>query len=77
MRDLVFTGSNIYLCTGYDKNLYKLSGNAFVNAAQELLGANKVSAIESGAGGLYVSVETVVQTGTNIRVVSDVIYIKN
>ncbi|HWS01000.1 MAG TPA: hypothetical protein VN249_10320 [Prolixibacteraceae bacterium] len=77
MRDLVFTGNNIYLCTGYDKNLYKLSGNSFINAAQELIGANKVSAIESGATGLYLSIETVVQLGTNIRVVSDVIFIKN
>lgn len=76
-RDLVFTGNNVYLCTGYDSNLYKLSGNAFINAAMELIGTNKISAIESGADGLYLSIEKLIQNGQNIRVVSDVVFIKN
>jgi len=77
-KDLVFTGNSMYLITGMDRNLYKRSGTSFLVDKPELTKAGeRISSIESGANGLWLSVVKEVPSKPLPKTVSDVIYLPN
>ena len=77
-KDLKFTGNNIYLITGKDKNLYKLTNNAFeIDRPNLTLENEKISAIESTSNGLLVSIVKTLLTTPQPKTVSDVVFIPN
>lgn len=77
-KEIKFTGNNVYLITGNDKNLYKLSGSTFVvDKANLTLAGEYISAIESTANGLLVSVVKTLLTKPQPKTVSDVVLIPN
>ena len=77
-KEIKFTGDNVYLITGLDKNLYKLSGSTFVIDKPNLtLAEEKISAIESTASGILISVIKEVDSKPLTKVVSDVVLLPN
>lgn len=77
-KEIKFTGNNVYLITGNDKNLYKLSGSTFVIDRPGLtVDGEKISAIESTTTGLLVSVVKTLLTKPQPKTVSDVVLISN
>ena len=77
-KEIKFTGNNVYLITGRDKNLYKLSGTTFVIDKAELVADGEyISAIESTKGGLLISVVKTLVTKPQPKTVSDVVLIPN
>ncbi len=77
-KEIKFTGSNVYLIAGNDKNLYKLSGSTFViDKANLTPEGEKISAIESTSTGLLASIVKNLSTKPQPKTVSDVILISN
>lgn len=77
-KEIKFSGNNVYLITGKDKNLYKLSGSTFaIDKANLTLNGEYISAIESTSGGLLLSVVKTLLTKPQPKTVSDVILIPN
>jgi len=77
-KEIKFSGNNVYLITGKDKNLYKLSGSTFaIDKANLTLNGEYISAIESTSGGLLMSVVKTLLTKPQPKTVSDVILIPN
>jgi len=77
-KEIKFTGSNVYLITGRDKNLYKLSGSTFVIDKGGLtVEGEYISAIESTTNGLLISVVKTLSTKPQPKTVSDVVLIPN
>ena len=77
-KELKFTGNNVYLITGMDKNLYKLSGSTFVVDRPDLtLEGERITAIEGTSNGLLMSVVKTLNTAPQPKTVSDVILIPN
>ena len=77
-KEIKFTGNNVYLITGRDKNLYKLSGTTFViEKANVTVEGEYISAIESTKGGLLLSVVKTLLTKPQPKTVSDVVLIPN
>ena len=77
-KNIVFSGSNIYLISGNDKNLYKLSGSAFVaDKATLFQSGERISAMESTSAGILISVAKTLNTTPQPKTVSDVILIPN
>lgn len=77
-KEIKFTGNNVYLITGNDKNLYKLSGSTFVTDKTSLtVEGEKISAIESTSNGLLMSIIKSLPTQPQPKTVSDVILIPN
>ena len=77
-KEIMFTGNNVYLITGNDKNLYKLSGSTFViDKASLTVPGEKISAIESTSKGLLASIVKTLPTQPQPKTVSDVILIPN
>lgn len=77
-KEIKFSGNNIYLITGNDKNLYKLSGSTFVvDKANLTLEGEKISAMESTSNGILISVVKTLLTKPQPKTVSDVILISN
>jgi hypothetical protein len=77
-KDLAFSGNTIYLISGKDKNLYKLSGNAFVTHKASLFQTGeRISAMESSSTGILISVAKTLNTTPQPKTVSDVILIPN
>ena len=77
-KEIKFTGNNVYLITGLDKNLYKLSGSTFVIDKADLTAAGEyISAIESTKNGILVSVVKTLLTKPQPKTVSDVVLIPN
>ena len=77
-KEIKFTGSNVYLIAGNDKNLYKLSGSTFViDKANLTPEGEKISAIESTSTGLLASMVKNLSTKPQPKTVSDVILISN
>ena len=77
-KEIKFTGNNVYLITGFDKNLYKLSGSTFViDKPNVTLEEDRISAIESTSEGILMSVVKEVDSKPLPKVVSDVVFIPN
>lgn len=77
-KEIKFSGNNVYLITGNDKNLYKLSGSTFVaDKANLTLEGEKISAIESTSNGILISVVKTLLTKPQPKTVSDVVLIPN
>jgi hypothetical protein len=77
-KEIKFTGNNVYLITGFDKNLYKLSGSTFIiDKPNVTLEEERISAIESTKEGILVSVVKEVDSKPLPKVVSDVVFIPN
>jgi hypothetical protein len=77
-KDIVFSGSNIYLISGKDKNLYKLSGSNFVIDKPNLTVADDIiSALESTPNGILLSIVKTIPSTPLTKVVSDVVFISN
>lgn len=77
-KEIKFTGNGIYLITGFDKNLYKLSDHTFVIDRPDLAqNSDIISAIESTSSGLLVSVVTTILSTPQPKTVSDVVLIPN
>ncbi len=77
-KELKFTGNNVYLITGSDKNLYKLSGSTFVVDRSDLtLEGERITAIEGTSNGLLMSVAKTLNASPQPKTVSDVILIPN
>lgn len=77
-KEIKFSGSNVYLITGRDKNLYKLSGATFVIDKADLIADGEyISAIESATNGLLISVVKTLSTKPQPKTVSDVVLIPN
>ena len=75
-KEIKFSGTNVYLITGKDKNLYKLSGSTFaIDEANLTLNGEYISAIESTSGGLLMSVVKTLLTKPQPKTVSDIILI--
>ncbi len=78
IKDIAFSGDNIYLISGKDKNLYKLSGSSFVIEKPNLtLTDDRISALESTANGILISIIKTIPTTPFTKVVSDVVLIPN
>ena len=77
-KEIKFSGNNVYLITGNDKNLYKLSGSTFVvDKANLTLEGEKISAMESTSNGILISVVKTLLSKPQPKTVSDVILISN
>ena len=77
-KEIKFTGNNVYLITGNDKNLYKLTGSTFVvDKANLTLAGEHISAMESTTNGLLISVVKTLLTKPQPKTVSDVVLIPN
>ena len=77
-KDIVFSGSNIYLISGKDKNLYKLSGSSFAIEKPNLtIGDDRISALESTPNGILLSIVKTIPSTPLTKVVSDVVFISN
>lgn len=77
-KEIVFSGTNVYLITGLDKNLYKLSGSTFVIDKPNLtLSEERISALESTPNGVLISVVKTIPSTPLTKVVSDVVLIPN
>lgn len=77
-KDIVFSGSNIYLISGKDKNLYKLSGSSFVIEKPNLtIGDDRISALESTPNGVLISIVKTIPSTPLAKIVSDVVLIPN
>lgn len=75
-RDLAFFGNDVYLITGFDKNLYKLNGNTFELYKTSLTQTGEtISAMESGAAGIYLSIVKNIASSPEPKTVSDVVLI--
>lgn len=77
-KEIAFSGSAIYLISGKDKNLYKLSGSTFVvdkpNLTQE---SEIISALESTSSGVLISIVKSILSTPQPKMVSDVVLIPN
>jgi len=77
-KEIKFTGNNVYLITGRDKNLYKLSGTTFIiDKTNVTVDGEYISAIESTTNGLLISVVKTLLTKPQPKTVSDVVLISN
>lgn len=77
-KDLVFTGNNVYMITGMDKNLYKLNGNSFeIDRPNLTVEQERISAIEGASNGLLLSISKTLNTQPQPKTVSDVILLPN
>jgi hypothetical protein len=77
-KEIKFTGNSVYLITGNDKNLYKLSGSTFViDKANLTLEGEKISALESTSEGILISIVKTLPTKPQPKTVSDVVLISN
>jgi len=77
-KEIKFTGNNVYLITGRDRNLYKLSGATFViDKTNVTVDGEYISAIESTTNGLLISVVKTLLTKPQPKTVSDVVLIPN
>lgn len=75
-KTLTFTGKNVYMIYGFDRNLYKLSGSEFVIDKPEITVENeRITAIEGTKDGLLLSVEKTLNTTPKPKTVSDVVFI--
>jgi hypothetical protein len=78
IKDIVFSGNNIYLISGKDKNLYKLSGSSFVIEKPNLtIGDDRISALESTPNGILISIVKTIPSTPLTKIVSDVVFISN
>lgn len=78
IKDIVFSGSNIYLISGKDKNLYKLSGSSFVIEKPNLtVSDDRISALESTPNGVLISIVKTIPSTPLSKIVSDVVFISN
>jgi hypothetical protein len=77
-KEIAFSGSTIYLISGKDKNLYKLSGSTFVvdkpNLTQE---GEIISALEGTSSGVLISIIKSILSTPQPKMVSDVVLIPN
>lgn len=77
-KDIVFSGNNIYLISGKDKSLYKLSGSSFVIEKPNLtIGDDRISALESTPNGILISIVKTIPSKPLNKIVSDVVFISN
>lgn len=77
-KELVFSGNNVYLITGLDKNLYKLSESTFVMHKPELFQDNEtISALEGTSNGVLLSIVKTLLSSPQPKTVSDVILLPN
>lgn len=77
-KEIKFTGNNVYLITGSDKNLYKLSGNMFVIDHPDLAqNGETISAIESTSLGVLISVVKTILSTPQPKTVSDIVLLPN
>lgn len=78
IKDLAFSGNNIYLITGLDKNIYKLSGSEFVLDKPNLTQTDdRISAIESTPQGVLISIVKTIPSTPLDKIVSDIVLIPN
>lgn len=77
-KEIAFSDNNIYLITGKDKNLYKLSGSTFVADKPNLTQANEtISALEGTTNGILISIVKSILSTPQPKLVSDVVLISN
>jgi hypothetical protein len=77
-KEIAFSGSNVYLITGSDENLYKLSGSTFVVDKQNLTQADdKITALEGTFEGVLISLEKTLASSPKPKTVSDLVLIPN
>ncbi len=77
-KDIAFSGSNIYIITGLDKNLYKLSGSTFEIVKPGLTEADdRISALESTPNGILISIVKTIPSKPLNKIVSDIVFISN
>jgi len=77
-KEIAFSGSAIYLISGRDKNLYKLSGSTFVVDKPSLTQANEIiSALEGTSKGVLISIVKSILSTPQPKMVSDVVLISN
>ena len=77
-KEIKFTGNNVYLITGRDRNLYKLSGTTFIiDKTNVTVDGEYISAIESTTNGLLISVVKTLLTKPQPKTVSDVVLVPN
>jgi len=78
IKDIAFSGNNVYLISGNDKNLYKLSGNSFVIEKPNLtVTDDRISALESTPSGILFSIVKTIQSKPLAKIVSDIVFIAN
>lgn len=77
-KDIAFSGNAIYLISGLDKNLYKLSGISFiVEKANLIQTGERITAMEGVSGGVLISIAKGLDTKPQPKTVSDVVLIPN
>jgi len=78
IKDIAFSGNHVYLISGNDKNLYKLSGDSFVIEKPNLtLKDDRISALESTPAGILFSIVKTIQSKPLTKIVSDIVFIAN
>ncbi len=77
IKDIAFLGgNNVYIISGNDKNLYKLSGNSFVIEKPNLtVTDDRISALESTSNGILISIVKTIPSKPLPKIVSDVVFI--
>ncbi len=77
-KELAFSGDDIYMITGKDKNLYKRSGNSFVVTNPGLTtDGQTITALEATPGGALISVHHSINSTPQPKTVSDVVFVAN
>lgn len=76
IKDIAFSGNHVYLISGNDKNLYKLSGDSFVIEKPNLtLTDDRISALESTPSGILISIVKTIESTPKRKIVSDIVFI--
>jgi hypothetical protein len=77
-KDIVFSGNNIYLISGNDKNLYQLVDNSFEICMPDLTVTDeRISALESTPNGILTSIVKIIPSKPMTKIVSDIVFIPN
>jgi hypothetical protein len=78
IKDIAFSGNNVYIIFGNDKNLYKLSGNSFeIEKPNLTVTDDRISALESTPAGILFSIVKTIQSKPLAKIVSDIVFIAN
>lgn len=77
-KDIVFSGNNVFLISGKDKNLYKLSGSTFEIVNPNITETDdRISALESTPEGILISIVKTIPSTPLTKIVSDIVFISN
>ncbi len=77
-KEIVFSGNNVYVISGLDNKLYKLSGTNFAAVNLKFIAStDQILALESMSTGVLISIVKKINSTPKTKTVSDVVLIPN